>query len=220
MDGRSAHKGKSWSSFHPEFFAAHHLSPGQDPTRMIRDIVEVCIRHRPSIERLESELAKVLRTPNLMVGHFRSNLTQEIAKSLDQPRIFLSHASSDKALVRQFASDLHDAGIRPWLDEAEINAGDSIRETISSALKASDVVLIFLSNASAASTWVQHEVAMFVGQDESRRVIPVVLDEAGRELAARLPTIEGLLYVDASSPEKRSEAIRKIIKAARVARDA
>ena len=216
----AGHKGKSWNSYQPAFFAAHHLSSSQDQTRLIRDVVEVCIQHRSSPERLRSELAKALRTPNLMVGHFHSALTKEIAKSLDQPRIFLSHASPDKGVVRQFAEDLHDAGTRPWLDEAEINVGDSFRETIASALKASDVVLIFLSKASAASAWVQHEVALFVGQDEGRRVIPVVLDEAGRELASRLPATQGLLYVDASSPDKRSEAIRKIIKAARVARDA
>jgi TIR domain len=216
----ASHKGKSWKSYQPDFFAAHHLSPTQEPTRLIRDLIEVCIRYRPSIERLSSELPKIMGTPNLMVNHLRSDLTREIAKSLDQPRIFLSHASADKAVVRQFADDLHYAGTRPWLDEAEINAGDSLREVISSALKASDVVLIFLSQAAAVSTWVQHEVALFVGQDESRRVIPVVLDEAGRELAARLPTTQGLLYVDASDTESRNDAIRKIINAARVARDA
>lgn len=219
-NGHAAHEGKHWNSYRPDFFAAHHLSSGQDPTRLIRDVVEICVRFRPSIERLRSEIAKALHTPNLMVGHFRSSLTEEIAKSLDQPRIFLSHASSDKAVVRQFAEDLHHAGTRPWLDEAELKAGDSLREVIAEALKGSDVVLVFLSKAAAASMWLQHEVAQFVGQDDSRRVIPVVLDQDGRELASRLPTTQGLLYVDASSEDKRGEAIRKIIKAARAARDA
>ena len=219
-DGHAAGHGKSWSSYRPDYFAAHHLPHGQEPTRTVRDIVETCIKFRPSTERLRTELAKVLRTPNVIVHHFRTELAAHIAETLDQPRIFLSHASRDKAVVRQFAEGLRNAGTRPWLDELELEAGDQLRDELARALKRADVILVFLSEAAAQSSWLQHEVALFSGQDERRRIIPVVIDDFGRELASRLPATQGLLYLEAKTDADRAIAIHKIIKAARAARDA
>ncbi|MGT2429380.1 TIR domain-containing protein [Cupriavidus basilensis] len=38
-------------------------------------------------------------------------------------KIFLSHKSADKPLVRQFKQTLDELGFDPWLDEDAMNAG-------------------------------------------------------------------------------------------------
>ena len=51
--------------------------------------------------------------------------------------VFLSHSSKDKAGVRPVAERLRGDGLRVWLDEWEIKAGDSIPAKISPARVAS-----------------------------------------------------------------------------------
>jgi len=42
------------------------------------------------------------------------------------PSIFLSHNNNDKEFVRILARDLDAHGIKYWIDEAEIKAGDAL----------------------------------------------------------------------------------------------
>ena len=44
--------------------------------------------------------------------------------------IFLSHSHADKDFARRLAMDLKRAGVRIWLDEAELKIGDSLIEKI------------------------------------------------------------------------------------------
>ena len=50
------------------------------------------------------------------------------------PSIFLSHNHRDKPFVRTLAQDLRAVGAKVWLDEAEIQVGDSIITRFSSAI--------------------------------------------------------------------------------------
>jgi hypothetical protein len=44
--------------------------------------------------------------------------------------VFLSHNEKDKPFVKKLARDLDSHGVKYWLDEAEINVGDSLIEKI------------------------------------------------------------------------------------------
>jgi CheY-like chemotaxis protein len=73
--------------------------------------------------------------------------------------VFLCHASDDKREVRELHSWLTDHGFIPWLDERDILPGQDWREAISSAVRASDVVLVCLSpTAVTKSGYVQREL--------------------------------------------------------------
>jgi len=65
-----------------------------------------------------------------------------------QLRIFLCHASSDKARVRELCHRLHDDGYSPWLDEADLLPGQDWAHEITNAVRSSDVVVICLSKES------------------------------------------------------------------------
>ena len=95
-------------------------------------------------------------------------------------RVFLSHSSSDKRVVRHINSDLKSHGFATWLDEEQIPFGGSIVDGIEKGLKSSDVLLIFISSSSTVSKWAKGEwhTKFFHQINEGRiSVIPIKLDE-------------------------------------------
>ena len=77
-------------------------------------------------------------------------------------RIFLCHASEDKARVREVYHRLRAIdGFEPWLDEEDLLPGQDWDYEIKRALKTSDFILIFLSRASVAKRgYVQREMKL------------------------------------------------------------
>lgn len=74
-------------------------------------------------------------------------------------KAFLSHSSLDKDVVAPIASRLLDLGVDVWLDSWRMTPGDSLVERIGEGIETSDRLVVFLSQASVASNWVQKEVA-------------------------------------------------------------
>ncbi len=206
---------RSRMHYMPDFFSANKLPQGKTLARTLRDVVEACIRHRTNRSRLATELSKVTLAPNLIRMPVHTSLTREIESALDQPRVFLSHSSEDKALVRHFCAKLQTFSFRPWLDEVELQPGDQFAHSIEQALEESDLLLVFLSAASSKSVWMQHELSYFAGAAKGSRIVPVVLDEAGKALAGKLPATVGRLYVDVTDPENLENALEGIRKLAR-----
>ncbi len=55
--------------------------------------------------------------------------------------IFLSHAHADRDITRQIIHELVDRGHRCWLDEAEINPGESIIAKIENGIDGVDYLV-------------------------------------------------------------------------------
>jgi len=109
-------------------------------------------------------------------------------------KIFLSHNHRDKPLVRDFASLLRLSGADVWLDEWELEPGDSIPLKVDEGLTAMDTIIVCWSANAAASNWVRTEFASGLSRslaDKSVRVIPATLDDTP------LPTILAhIFYLD------------------------
>ncbi|MFM9948260.1 MAG: TIR domain-containing protein [Saprospiraceae bacterium] len=108
--------------------------------------------------------------------------------------VFLSHNSKDKPRVRKLAERLKAAGVRVWLDEWIIQAGDIIALKVDEGLEQSRVLLLCISPAALASGWVALERSTAVHRDPSnagRRFIPLLLEDGD------LPdTLRRYKYVD------------------------
>ena len=92
-------------------------------------------------------------------------------------KLFLSHNSADKPFVNRLAKDLQNAGIRVWLDEAEMRVGDSLIERIADGIEAADYLGIVLSPRSVNSSWVQRELNIALSReinDRSIKVLPIL----------------------------------------------
>ncbi|MBB5911727.1 hypothetical protein BJY24_000594 [Nocardia transvalensis] len=72
-------------------------------------------------------------------------------------QIFISHSSLDKDLALWLSVDLANQGHRPWLDEWEIRAGESIPLKISEGIDHCDYLVLMLSPNSVKSGWVERE---------------------------------------------------------------
>ncbi len=68
-----------------------------------------------------------------------------------RPRVFLSHASEDKAdFAEPLGRALASLGISPWLDKWEIRPGDSlVRKLFDEGVHAVDAVIVIVSQYSA-----------------------------------------------------------------------
>jgi len=102
-------------------------------------------------------------------------------RSASGPRVFLSHASEDKArFVLEFATRLRARGVDVWLDRWEMYPGDSLVDKIfEEGIKNADAIIVVLSNNSVGKPWVREELNASVVKrlSEGSLLIPVVLDD-------------------------------------------
>ncbi|EJD5900457.1 toll/interleukin-1 receptor domain-containing protein [Escherichia coli] len=124
--------------------------------------------------------------------------------------IFLSHNSADKPFVRRLAQSLQSQGHVVWLDEAEINIGDSLIEKIREGLDKVDYVAVVLSQNSIASTWVQRELDISSNREiAEKRVILLPLMLQHVELPGFLL---GKRYGDFTTEEIYDHSLGELLK--------
>lgn len=125
--------------------------------------------------------------------------------------VFLSHNSADKPFVRRLATSLQASGHVVWLDEAEINIGDSLVEKIREGLDKVDFVAVVLSQNSIESTWVQRELDISSNREiAEKRVILLPLMLQHVEIPGFL---YGKRYGDFTSEDLYEYSLSELLKA-------
>jgi len=110
----------------------------------------------------------------------------DYAHSLTQHAIqhyssFISYSTSDQEFSIRLHSDLQNKGIRCWFAAHDMRIGDKILDTIDSAIRLRDRVLLILSEHSIESDWVEDEVTKAFEEERKRGQIvlfPIRLDDA------------------------------------------
>lgn len=104
-------------------------------------------------------------------------VADEGAASVEQLKVFVSHASQDKLFADVLVHALREAGADVWYDEHNLGAGHLIGE-ITRELTARPAFVIVLTKAAFASHWVKDEMLWaydLYRRDASHRIIlPVV----------------------------------------------
>lgn len=125
--------------------------------------------------------------------------------------VFLSHAHQDKPFVRQLAADLRREGHAVWIDEAEINIGDSLVEKISQGLEEVDYVAAVLSQHSIQSPWVAKELDFAANRELAEKrvvVLPLLLEDV------EMPSfLIGKLYGDFRREDSYSDSFQQVLRA-------
>lgn len=94
-------------------------------------------------------------------------------------KIFLSHSSKNKPLVREVKRHLPEH-IKSWLDEKDILIGDDLGSSIRNGIESSsDFVVIFIDSASVKSSWVKKELSWSLEKESELNrtfILPILLD--------------------------------------------
>src|SRR5437588_1320737 len=91
--------------------------------------------------------------------------------------VFLCHSSEDKTAVRDLCHRLKVDGFAPWLDEEKLLPGHNWRREIPAAVRASDVVVVCLSqNSVNKEGYVQKEIgdALSVAEEKPEGTIFII----------------------------------------------
>jgi len=94
-------------------------------------------------------------------------------------KIFLSHSSKNKPLVREIKSYLPEH-MKLWIDEKDILVGDNIIGSIKEAIKTnSDYLIVFLDTNSVRSQWVIKELTWAVEHEKQIKrtfILPIIIE--------------------------------------------
>jgi hypothetical protein len=115
-------------------------------------------------------------------------------------RVFLSHASESKPLVRRLTEALP-RHVDVWLDADELRLGQKFPQHIERGIRLEcDFVIVFVDLYAVESPWVQREVELALKRSVDLQrpfVVPVLIDD----VAERLPELgldpSQLIYLDA-----------------------
>ncbi len=125
--------------------------------------------------------------------------------------IFLSHSHADKPFARRLAADLRVSGHTVWIDEAEINIGDSLVAKIREGIDQVDFVGAIISSSSVASEWVTRELDLASNREmREKRVVVLPL------LVEKVPLpgfLDGKLYGDFCDPAAYQSCFERLLRA-------
>lgn len=109
--------------------------------------------------------------------------------------VFLAHNSADKEIVRFVANGLRDRGLKPWLDEEQIVAGQFFTDVIQRAIGQVKSAAIFIS-PNELGKWQLLELRAFISVlvENDLTVIPVVLP--GGSIPDNLYFLKALHWVE------------------------
>lgn len=116
------------------------------------------------------------------------------ARRTVKPDIFISHSSRDKAAAKHLATTLNFCAIDVWLDDWELEVGQSLIDGIAKAMEDSRFIAILITENYNKTVWTKTEYkkALAREQKEGRNVmLPLIVGEA------EIPEfIEDKIYID------------------------
>lgn len=128
------------------------------------------------------------------------------ARATRRPDLFLSHSSRDKKIVRTLAQNLSWCGLDVWLDEWELQVGDSLQDVLAQALSRAKFVGVVVGGNFSDSPWANDELKIGLARErhEGRKlVLPIVV---GRQV---LPAfLQDRIFIDLR--RKRYEGITRL----------
>jgi hypothetical protein len=94
---------------------------------------------------------------------------------VEDRQIFISYSHSDKKFVNRLTTDLENFGIKVWIDEKEIDVGDSISKKVEEGIFGSDYFCLVISRNSVNSEWVDREYRTALNAQLSSGTTPKIL---------------------------------------------
>jgi TIR domain len=91
------------------------------------------------------------------------------------PRVFISHASAQRATAVALAEAMEATGVSTWISYRDIKPGEDWVDAIPVGVRSAEVVLVLVSPEAMSSDWVDRELMMAVRS--KRKLLPVLLGD-------------------------------------------
>lgn len=112
------------------------------------------------------------------------------------PRVYLAHASEDKAAVAPLAEALLAKGIAVWFDAWDVRVGEGLRREMEKGLSAMTHFVAFLTPVALTKPWIAAEidVAMIRRVAGESRLVPLLVGIEPEDLPPFLRSLHGLRF--------------------------
>lgn len=132
----------------------------------------------------------------------------------DRPkRIFLSHRSMDKEIVRDVAATLREIGFDPWLDEDAMPAGANLERAIKDGMVSSCAAVFFVTPNFRDEDWLASEVDYATIEKRKKggkfAIVPLLMKMEDGRRGAILEMFEQYVHKDV----KHHQIVREILRA-------
>ena len=125
-------------------------------------------------------------------------------------KVFISHTARDAEWARSFAKALKERGVSVWLDEFDVQPGESLRDALESGLRNSDVLVALLDADAPAKPNLFFELGAAIGM--GKRVVTIVPKEI--DLGALPLDLRLRRYLVRDTPEQTAEELSATLLAA------
>ncbi len=95
-------------------------------------------------------------------------------------KVFISYSHSDIEFVRQLDASFFVRNVETFLDERDIQVGDSIPDKIYDGIAKSNYLATVMSNSSIQSSWVKEELSIAKIKEKKNqgfKILPILIDE-------------------------------------------
>lgn len=110
---------------------------------------------------------KVVGVPQQLIDYIPSF----VGKPWEYYSCFISYSTIDQDIADRIYADLKNNGVRAWMYKEDIKTGAPLRNKIDVTIKLHDKLLLILSEASIASSWVETEVEAAFEKESDRKKI-------------------------------------------------
>lgn len=138
---------------------------------------------------------------------------------MNRKDLFISHSSDDKKnVVLPLVDQLIKENITYWVDEAEINWGESITKKINEGLQLSRYVIVIVSESFILKKWTNKELEAAFSAETTEgtiKVLPIIVGgkNVEKKFKYTYPLMQDKLFVRwEEGPEKIATKIKSILK--------
>lgn len=175
------------------------------PTNLSLDLFNGLLDVKPEVSH--RDLTKATRTTINFI------FTYDQLMDNQPKRIFLSHKSADKPMVRAYRDMLKTLGFEPWMDEDDLKAGDKLHRGIAQGFKDSCAAIFFITSnykdEKYLATEVEYAITEHYNKGDGFRIISLVIADDIKPV--QIPgLLEPFVY---KHPKTQFEGLTEIIKA-------
>lgn len=139
------------------------------------------LRDRPERQTAVETFLQGAGVPSEYLRTFR----ETVRRPIEYRSCFISYSHTDAEFARRLHDDLQTAGVRCWIDEHSLSAGENIYAAVDRGIRSGERILLCCSRASLGSWWVDREIVTALERERelhqerghhTHLIIPIDLD--------------------------------------------